>query len=167
MIDFKIVSQKSDLDLIAQMAQVIWHEHYTPIIGKDQVLYMLEKFQSSHSMLDQIKNGYIYVLINLEGKAVGYLAYERRDNAIFLSKIYILKEARGKGFGKQAMDYVFQRARDMECESVQLTVNRYNIDSIKAYERSGFQKTGELIQDIGNGFVMDDYAMEKKIATIP
>lgn len=163
MVEFRKVTQKKDIDLIAGMAEIIWHEHYTPIIGKEQVLYMLKKFQSSESMMDQIKNGCSYVLIRHDEKDIGYLAYEQRKNSIFLSKIYLLKESRGKGFGKRAMDYVFEKAGELNCVSVQLTVNRFNKGSIQAYENSGFEKRGELVQDIGNGFVMDDYFMEKSV----
>ncbi len=35
-----------DLQEIAALADVIWHEHFTPIIGKEQVEYMLSRFQS-------------------------------------------------------------------------------------------------------------------------
>jgi hypothetical protein len=42
-------------------------------------------------------------------------------------------------------------------------VNRNNENSIKTYERFGFDKAGTQVADIGGGFVMDDYIMEKTI----
>ncbi len=44
--------------------------------------------------------------------------------------------------------------------SVRLTVNRENLDSISFYENRGFIKSGEVVQEIGGGFVMDDYQMD-------
>jgi RimJ/RimL family protein N-acetyltransferase len=44
-----------------------------------------------------------------------------------------------------------------------LTVNRFNENTIKVYEKKGFIKTRTQVADIGNGFVMDDYIMEKTI----
>jgi ribosomal protein S18 acetylase RimI-like enzyme len=44
-----------------------------------------------------------------------------------------------------------------------LTVNKNNVNAIKAYEKMGFRNVGSLVQDIGDGFVMDDYAMEKTV----
>ena len=32
-----------DLKRIAGLAEEIWHQHFTPIIGEDQVNYMVEK----------------------------------------------------------------------------------------------------------------------------
>ena len=46
MITFKSVTNNQELTLIEEMAQVIWHEHYTPIIGEEQVVYMLKKNQN-------------------------------------------------------------------------------------------------------------------------
>ena len=44
-----------DYNTIAELANVIWHEHYTPIIGVEQVVYMLDKFQSTQAIQQQIK----------------------------------------------------------------------------------------------------------------
>lgn len=163
MIQFQEAYNKQQLDLIENLADVIWHEHYTPIIGKDQVLYMLDKFQSTDTMLEQIKSGYRYYSIEQNNVVVGYLSYEKRDRTLFLSKIYLLKELRGKGIGRQAINFVMQVAKKLNCNKVGLTVNRFNVDSIKAYKKAGFIIAGELVQDIGNGYVMDDYLMEKLI----
>ncbi len=163
MISFWEVKNHSDLGKIEIMASTIWHEHYTPIIGKEQVLYMLDKFQSSGTMKDQIDKGYQYFMITFESENVGYLSFEKREKDLFLSKIYVLKEFRGKGIGKKAMKFVTEVAESLNCEKVSLTVNKFNFNAIKAYEKAGFLKKGALVQDIGNGFVMDDYLMEKTI----
>jgi len=163
MINFHEVKSNSDLTLIENMANAIWHEHYTPIIGTEQVTYMLDKFQSSNTMQEQIDKGYQYFLINFNNNAVGYLSFEKRENALFLSKIYLLKNERGKGIGRAAMEFVISAAKGLKCTKVALTVNRFNKNSIRAYESAGFEKKGALVQDIGNGFVMDDYLMEKTI----
>jgi len=163
MINFHEVKSDSNLVLIENMANTIWHEHYTPIIGTEQVIYMLDKFQSVSTMRDQINQGYQYFLINFNDNAVGYLSFEKRENILFLSKIYLLKSERGKGIGRKAMEFVTSVSKGSKCTKVALTVNRFNRNSIRAYESAGFEKKGELVQDIGNGFVMDDYLMEKTI----
>jgi len=55
MINFKAAASAEELLQIEEMANVIWHEHYTPIIGVEQVVYMLDKFQSVASMLSKLK----------------------------------------------------------------------------------------------------------------
>ncbi len=163
MINFQEVKGDRDLERIESMANIIWHEHYTPIIGAKQVKYMLDKFQSVGTMKGQIEKGYQYFLINSNENVVGYLSFEMREKSLFLSKIYLLKNERGKGIGRKAMQFVFSIAKGLSCKKVSLTVNRFNQNSIRAYESAGFDIKGELVQDIGNGFVMDDYLMEKTV----
>ncbi len=43
------------------------------------------------------------------------------------------------------------------------TVNKNNSLAIRAYEKLGFENLGSIVADIGNGFVIDDYRMEKRI----
>ena len=45
---------------------------------------------------------------------------------------------------------------------IRLTVNKYNINTIKAYEKWGFKTVDAVVTDIGSGFVMDDFIMEMK-----
>ena len=163
MVDIKSAISIEELSVIEQLAFEIWNEHYTPIIGKAQVDYMLDKFQSSTAMQLQIKEGYKYYSINLQTKPVGYLSYLINEDDLFLSKIYILKTERGKKIGKQAINFTVNQAQLHNCKTITLTVNKNNLDSIKAYEKLGFNKDSKIVLDIGNGFVMDDYKMVKQL----
>ncbi|MEQ8240696.1 MAG: GNAT family N-acetyltransferase [Cyclobacteriaceae bacterium] len=86
-----------------------------------------------------------------------------KGRVLFLSKIYVLKEYRGKGIGKAGMSFVQAQSEKLGFHSITLTVNKYNTTSIVAYERLGFQKVESIVVDIGEGFVMDDYVMKKQI----
>jgi diamine N-acetyltransferase len=164
MVQFKLAKTNLDFNTISVLAKNIWTEHYTPIIGLDQVNYMLEKFQSEIAIQNQINiDNYKYYLIIYENTAIGYLSIKNNDDALFLSKIYIDKSCRGKGFGKIAINFIEEQAKDLNCQTIYLTVNKYNINSIMAYQKIGFIKTEELFIDIGNGYVMDDFRMEKLI----
>lgn len=150
----------ADLPSIAELANDIWREHYTPIIGSEQVEYMLKKYQSVSAMAEQISNGVFYYSVLLDGKLVGYLSFYRTNEALFLSKIYVSSSLRGKGIGRQAMEFITEQAKTMGLAKVQLTVNKYNSGSIEAYKRMGFKTVNEVVVDIGGGFVMDDFVME-------
>lgn len=149
--------------LIASMARTIWKDHYTPIIGSDQVNYMLNKFQSAEAIGQQVAKGVQYYLIFYNSKPAGYLAFEKQLSELFLSKIYVNKDMRGKGIGKSAMDFAEREAKHLECTQISLTVNKHNTGSIKAYEKLGFHNLGGIVQDIGNGFVMDDFLLIKSL----
>ena len=159
------VQSKEQVAEVARLADITWREHYTPIIGQAQVDYMLEKFQSEEAIADQIAEGYQYYLLTEEGAGKGYLAVvqDKDENSLFLSKIYVLKSARGCGYGRKLLAYAENLCREQGLKTIWLTVNKNNTASIAWYLEMGFSKTGPIVQDIGNGFVMDDYRMEKCI----
>lgn len=148
-----------DVALIATLADTIWREHYTPIIGKGQVDYMMERYQSREAIAHQMNTGHTYEILVHQKEAIGYIAYQPRGTELFLSKYYVEKSQRGKGFGKLAMKHIVASGKALGCTQIKLTVNKDNVDSIAAYKKMGFQITGPIVQDIGNGYVMDDYEM--------
>lgn len=154
----------TQLQSIETLAAEIWREHYTPIIGTAQVAYMLDKFQSLPAMEQQISEGYQYFSLIDKNALIGYVGVQPQGDQLFLSKIYLHHSVRGKGFGREAIEFVAKLAKDMGLSSVNLTVNKYNEDTIKAYEKCGFVKGETVVFDIGAGYIMDDYRMEKRVS---
>jgi GNAT superfamily N-acetyltransferase len=165
MIDFKPVTDEEEIATVSALADEIWREHYPSIISNEQIVYMLGCFQSKSAIRKQIDDGYHYALILIDGRAAGYLAAQPDldEKALFLSKIYLCQGMRGRGGGHAASEYIMRLAKDMACSRIWLTVNRMNRSAIKAYERWGFRITDKVVADIGEGFVMDDYRMEKQL----
>jgi RimJ/RimL family protein N-acetyltransferase len=161
MISIDRVHSENEVQLVAQLAHTIWNEHYVPIIGQDQVNYMVANFQSADAMAKQIQTeGYEYYIIRHLSVPAGYISIKLTGNELFLSKFYIVKEKRGTGLGKEGLKFICDRARTLGANSVKLTVNKYNTNSIKAYEKMGFVNVGSVVADIGEGYVMDDYVMK-------
>lgn len=157
------VTDHNQISAIEELAYDIWHEHYTPIIGKKQVDYMLKKFQSSKAMNEQIQNGSLYFLCEYENRPIGYMSVDISDETLFLSKFYVTSAERGNRYGRIMLTYLEALAKEKSLNKISLTVNRYNTKSIKVYEKLGFFKCGTVIKDIGNGFFMDDHKMELKL----
>jgi O-acetyl-ADP-ribose deacetylase (regulator of RNase III)/predicted acetyltransferase len=156
----KRVQSPHDIQIVADLAFTIWNEHYIPIIGQKQVDYMVNSFQSTEAIEKQINNeNYEYYLIEHLSKPSGYISIKLMGNELFLSKFYIIKGKRGNGLGKEGLKFVVNRAKELGASAITLTVNKYNINSIKAYEKMGFKNTGAIVSDIGAGFVMDDFKM--------
>ena len=153
----------ADYECIAQLADTIWRAHYIPIVGRPQIDYMLDKFQSVTAITNQVAEGFEYCILHYGNESVGYVAFKEKDEALFLSKIYVLSAFRGNKIGKAAMTFVEEKAKNYQLEMIRLTVNINNTNAIKAYEKLGFVNAGPLITNIGNGFVMDDYKMLKII----
>ena len=155
------VETKQHIETVEALANEIWTEHYIPIIGREQVDYMLTRFQSMQAIEDQIANGYLYFLIQDAGQFIGYISIQPKDQELFLSKIYVRSSCRSKGYGRKAVRFAEELAKEKGLGKIVLTVNKNNTLAIKAYEAIGFKNVGALVQDIGNGFVMDDFKMEK------
>ncbi|MCI8360429.1 MAG: GNAT family N-acetyltransferase [Clostridiales bacterium] len=151
------------IDRTAKLAGEIWREHYGAILEPGQIEYMLQQFQSPAAIARQIEEGYRYFLLKAEGRPAGYLAVKPEGERLFLSKLYMAKECRRRGFASQALEYLCGLCKRDGHKTIYLTVNKRNHGSIAAYGRLGFSKAREQTADIGNGYVMDDYIMERQV----
>ena len=160
-IRFTTAAQPGDFDAISRLGAVIWTEHYTPIVGKAQVAYMLEKFQSAASIAAQIaEQQYVYTMARADEQLVGYAGVQpEADGGLFISKFYILKEFRGHGAGRRLFEHVIRPYARPGGIRIWLTVNKKNTGAIAVYNKLGFTAERELVTDIGEGYVMDDYVM--------
>lgn len=163
-ITFLPIIDAEGIERIAKMADEVWHEHYAGIISEEQIDYMVEKNQSVEAITEQIhKAGFDYFILNNGESNIGYFAIKIEGDNLLLSKFYVLKEYRHKGFGKQAYQFIKGLSEAMELKTITLYVNKKNVDSIAAYKNFGLRKTESLVNEIGNGFVMDDYKMQANL----
>ena len=153
----------NEIEIIIQTAQEIWREYSTCFITEEQIEYMLEKFQSATAIKQQLKNDYEYYFIKKNNDIAGYFAIQPQEKRLFLSKLYLNKQYRNQGIGRKAFEFIKTLAQTLKCESVELTVNKFNVNSIKCYKNWGMTIKEEAQFDIGSGFVMDDYIFEYKL----
>lgn len=162
------VTTPEQVATVAALAHEIWYEFYVPLIGQAQVDYMVGKFQNAQAVQVQIDQGYEYFLVRREHASapaadIGYCAIQQQPGRVmFISKFYLHHAARGSGTGRRCMEFIEGLARRRELSLLWLTVNKGN-PSVQAYQRLGFRIAAELVMDIGGGFVMDDYRMEKAL----
>jgi len=158
---FHIVSTSTEIDEVVKIAREIWREHYPPIIGIEQVEYMLENIHSKDTITVELtQDNYAYYLIKNNNEIVGYIGIQLKEDDLFLSKIYIRSSERGNGVGKASMNFIKDLALENNMNRISLTVNKNNSGSIDAYYRLGFIKTGDICVDIGGGYEMNDIQME-------
>jgi ribosomal protein S18 acetylase RimI-like enzyme len=158
-----IVTTIDDIAVVSNLAREIWTSHYTPIIGKSQVDYMLEKFQSSESISKQISEGCEYYLARTGNEYVGYAALNADPvtRMMKISKIYTLGKVRGTGVGNSLLGHIEHLCTSRNISRLWLTVNKHNDHAISWYKHHAFVVKDAVKLDIGGGFYMDDYVMEK------
>jgi ribosomal protein S18 acetylase RimI-like enzyme len=157
-----------DIQTIRSLAYAIWPLTYGPILPEGQVEFMLALIYSEESLTKQITiDGHRFFIAYLDGKPVGFAAwsYTPEPGVFKLQKLYVDTQIHGRGLGKALLERVIRNlpAADSDERTLILNVNKLN-PALSFYERMGFQIMREVVLEIGNGYVMDDYIMEKKIA---
>lgn len=154
---------ESDLMIrqLADAAKIVWNEYFINIISKEQINYMVNKFQSYDALTKAInEEGYTYYLAYDEEKVIGYCGIRMDGDRLFLSKLYILKEMRGKRIASALLQKAIAFAHAHQLSAIYLTCNRFNTNSLSVYEHKGFRIIETLQTDIGHGFIMDDYVLQ-------
>lgn len=149
-----------DIRRMTKVAEVVWREANISFCTPEQVEYMIEMFQSFEAVSGQMMHGYRYFLIEEDGEIMAYFGVQPQGERLFLSKFYILKEHRGKGLFSLGLNYMCDLCRELQLDTIYLTVNRNNHHACEVYLHKGFRIAEEAVADIGCGFVMDDYIME-------
>ena len=73
-----------------------------------------------------------------------------------------MPNTQGKGVGKLLLKEVENRTKMAGNSVLFLNVNKYN-KAQKFYNNHGFSIIQEEVIPIGNGYIMDDYVMEKQL----
>lgn len=154
-----IKAQESDFKIIAELAKNIWHKHYVPIIGEEQVNYMLEKIYSKNSLTEQtITKKHVFYLIQEEVNSIGFVSISSENETDFwIHKFYVLQNNQNKGVGSTVFNEVLKQMNHPK--TIRLTVNRQNFKSINFYFKLGFKIEQVADFDIGNGYFMNDFIM--------
>ncbi len=156
------LSDESRIREMSEMATEIVKEHYDPIIGEAQNDYMIGRFQTTGAIRSQLEQGYQYYFVSEGGRRVGFLAFYPKERCMYLSKLYLYKDERGKGYSRKMLDFVVQAARRHGSPAVELNVNRNN-SAVRVYEKLGMKAVRCEKIDIGGGFFMDDYVFRLEV----
>lgn len=83
------------------------------------------------------------VILELDEKAIGYALYFYNfstfigKSGLYLEDIFIKKEARGKGIGKEVFKFLVKKAKEEGCKRMEWACLDWNEPSIKFYKSLG------------------------------
>jgi ribosomal protein S18 acetylase RimI-like enzyme len=80
-----------------------------------------------------------------------------------LDKLYVHPRLQRRGYGGMMIERACEVAYSRCCSRLVLAVNKNNRGAIAAYLKHGFSVGDAVVKDIGGGFIMDDYIMEKPV----
>ena len=155
----------NDIKLIQEIAHTTWPITYGAILSKEQLDYMLDLIYSDEALTNQYnKKEQLFYLISEDATNLGFIGIEHqyKGEAITkIHKIYLMPETQGKGIGKKVVDEIEKLALENNSKALLLNVNRFNT-ALGFYKKIGFEVAEEVNIEIGNGYLMEDYVMEKK-----
>lgn len=163
MMDIREITGDADVRRLVKYAREVWSESNVSFNTPEQVEYMIEKFQSYEAISSQMMHGYRYFFVEEDGKVLAYFGIQPQGDRLFLSKFYILRGNRGRGIFSVGIEFMKSLCREEGLTAIYLTVNRNNTHAYEVYLHTGFKVLRTEVNDIGNGFVMDDYIMQLEV----
>jgi GNAT superfamily N-acetyltransferase len=158
----------ADAQLINNLAAMVWEPTYREILTKAQLDYMFEMMYSPASLQQQFnERGHQFLLAKQDGVFYGFASYEinYKPGITKIHKLYVLPESQGRGVGALLLKAIEREATTAGNTAVTLNVNRFN-KAFHFYTKTGFTKAGEEDIHIGNGYLMEDFIMEKQLHTL-
>jgi len=156
----------ADYEFIYKIAIITWEATYGSILTADQFTYMINLMYSENAIKEQMttKGHQFYVVEDEAGTPFGFCSYEinNEPGKTKIHKLYVLPQTHGKGVGRAFVNLVEEAAQENDNNSIILNVNRFN-PAYDFYLKVGFINKGEDNVDIGNGYFMEDYLMEKPL----
>lgn len=162
--EIRLCEGNQDIQALAVLAKEIWNEYFITIISQEQIDYMVNKFQSYDALSQAIHHeGYTYFLAFEQQELIGYCGVKPDEQRLFLSKLYLRSDMRGKGYASLLLERAIDFARELHKQALYLTCNKYNAHTLAVYEKKGFYQIDAVQSDIGHGFIMDDYVLQKDV----
>jgi GNAT superfamily N-acetyltransferase len=151
----------NDIETIQDIAAKTWPFAYEKLLGKKQVDYMLGLFYSKPALEEQMKNKHYFFLALKDFEPIGFASFSKVEASIYkLQKLYVVPDVQNTGAGKHLLNTVETVTKSMGAQRLQLNVNRKN-PAKTFYEKQNFKILREEDINIGSGYFMNDYIMEK------
>ena len=127
------------LPALADLAGVIWRQHYPGIISPAQIDYMLARMYSLDVLREEIRvKGIRFVRLLVDGRFVGFAAYgpAAEPGVMKLHKCYLRPEMHGRGLGSLLLQHCERAVRELGARRLILAVNKHNTKAVAAYQRN-------------------------------
>ena len=153
-----------DIPLIKELTMQVWPQTYIPIVGEEQVAYMLDRFYTREALKGQMKQGHSFIIGYDNGRPVAFASWSAIEPHVYkLHKLYLITGQQGKGVGRSMINHIVNEIRTKEATFLCLNVNRYNLSAKAFYEKVGFTHLTDEDIDIGNGYFMNDHVLSLAI----
>lgn len=163
-----IKAESEHIAVIKKIATKTWAITYGNILSQEQISYMLDMMYSDAALKKQMieqKHSFFLIKSKESDDYKGFVSCEVNYNnqpKTKIHKLYVLPQSQVSGLGKALVNQAIKVAKIADNYALTLNVNKFN-KSIGFYRRVGFTIVGEEDIDIGNGYLMEDYILEKQL----
>lgn len=138
--------RKATLQDVSRIAEIIVFGKrvaYRPIFNNDfvsfnelQVIDIIEKIRRNSMLIDNF-------IVYDDGIVKGVINRKFMEDKVELSEFYVEPFFKGKGIGRELIQYVISEAKEADKQKIFLWVIKDNLPSRKFYEANGFKENGE------------------------
>lgn len=156
-----------ELEIAVEIAKATWPSAYKDVISSEQIQYMLTKMYDLETLKQQKQVGHSFFVAFQGDQAVGFVAVQPKhpsSEQLKIHKLYIHPSFQGRGVGRILFSKALEIAQDNQLQRIVLNVNKRN-KAVDFYKRIGFVVDREMVLEIGDGYVMDDFVMGFPVAT--
>lgn len=161
----------ADITLLTALSQQTFKQAFGAANTPENIAaFLASAYNPEQITYELLEPANTFYITEIAGKPAGYLklrwpAPDQRipySNNLQICRLYLLQEFWGWGLGDQLMQFCLEKAREMSCEAVWLTVWEHNPRAISFYQKWGFTQvsTDEFV--LGNE-VQLDYLLIKAI----
>ena len=162
------IRDPTKLAIVESLAERIFPRTYEGLIPAEQIPYMMHLMYDEAVLHREFADGMRFDLITENTLPVGYISWHLLDGdgakVLRLEKLYLDFACHGRSIGYLALRHVIDEAKRAGADFISLNVNKQNLRAQKAYLRAGFRRWRSEVEDVGGGFVKDDYVMRYDLA---
>ncbi|MBR1749443.1 MAG: GNAT family N-acetyltransferase [Ruminococcus sp.] len=165
MVQFVKVSGSLDIIKTACLANQIFGQHFSSLMPRVQIDYILDNDNSFNVINERITTGgYSYYHIVNDNRQVGFFAVvPRLGDTIEITGMGLVKRQRSKGIGKKAAVFIKDLAKEQGAKTIKVKVNKKNEMALKAFTTFGFEQIGEEQTKLSGDFFTEDVIMTMTI----
>ena len=155
-----------DLDKISLLAKEIWEEHYGKLFNSETANILIDSYHNKDTIQIEIQNGFKYYFVKMQNITIGYFSFQEREDSLFCGKLYLAKEFRRLGLGKEVFRSMEKEAVLLNKSQIILNVNVLNEKSVMFYKSQGMKIIDTVSVKMNDTLTCDDFVMSKDVCAL-
>jgi diamine N-acetyltransferase len=161
--------EEKDVAELSDIARRAYQDHYT-YLWQDGGEWYKQNMYAEAQLLSEIQDpNVVYYIVYQDNIHLGFIKLKKDyplsigssglpfgfgegsnidlPNALYIDRIYFVKEATGKGIGRVCFDFIEKIALSEKRNSLWLMAMDSSIDAIRFYKKQGFERCGTWVLD--------------------